>query len=279
MKRIIVALLLVSFTVGVAQAQVGVYRSGGAIKKEKKEHREKREREAQERERERLERELYEQQERERQKKIMQERLEAERIAKEESEKRRQERREYRRNLEWTNTIVLNYSLTFLGGTSNIGLTYTRCKFGGFYVNAMSGLEWNIANVDGLTEQYFVTNKRSHPRISFTVGGVIRVAKPVFAYAGAGYAYRGLNYKTEDGNWVQYPKGEYNLGNCADLEFGLIGNIKGFTLQLGYTFLLSQLDHGASEIKFGVGYSFSSKKTETKTVTRTETRRNGGNRE
>lgn len=289
MKRIIVALLLVALTAGAAQAQVGVYRSGGAIKKEKKEHREKREREEQERERERLERELYEQQERERQKKIMQERLEAERIAKEErerkekedaekkrianeikaeqkrvkkekAEKRRQERLEYRRNLEWTNSIVLNYSLTLLGGTSNVGLTYARCKFGGFYVNAMSGLEWHTANVDGTPYHYFVNNKTSHPRISFTVGGVIRVAKPVFAYAGAGYAYRGLNYKTADGNWVQYPKGEYNLGNCADLEVGLIGNIKGFTLQLGYSFLLSQLDHGANEIKFGVGYSFNSKK-------------------
>ncbi|MBO4751722.1 MAG: hypothetical protein J5526_03100 [Bacteroidales bacterium] len=281
MKRIIVALLLVAFTAGAAQAQVGVYRSGGAIKKEKKEHREKREREEQERERERLERELYEQQERERQKKLMQERLEAERVAKEKAEKRRQERleaervakekaekrrqerREYRRNLEWTNSIVLNYSLTLLGGTSNVGLTYARCKFGGFYVNAMSGLEWHTANVDGTMDQYFVTNKKSHPRISFTVGGVIRVAKPVFAYAGAGYAYRGLNYKTADGNWVQYPKGEYNLGNCADLEIGLIGNIKGFTLQLGYSILLSESGH-ANEIKVGVGYSFGSKKQKQK---------------
>ena len=263
MKRIIVALLLVVFTAGAAQAQVGVYRSGGAIKKEKKEHREKREREEQERERERLERELYEQQERERQKKLMQERLEAERVAKEKAEKRRQERREYRRNLEWTNSIVLNYSLTLLGGTSNVGLTYARCKFGGFYFNAMSGLEWHTANVDGTMDQYFVTNKKSHPRISFTVGGVIRVAKPVFAYAGAGYAYRGLNYKTADGNWVQYPKGEYNLGNCADLEAGLIGNIKGFTLQLGYSILLSESGR-ANEIKVGVGYSFGSKKQKQK---------------
>lgn len=265
MKRIIVVLLLVALTAGAAQAQVGVYRSGGAIKKEKKEHREKREREEQERERERLERELYEQQERERQKKLMQERLEAERVAKEKAEKRRQERREYRRNLEWTNSIVLNYSLTLLGGTSNVGLTYARCKFGGFYINAMSGLEWHTANVNE-TEydnyhvyDFSVTNKKSHPRISFTVGGVIKVAKTVFAYAGAGYAYRGLNYKTTNGKWVQYHKGEYNLGNCADLEFGLIGNIKGFTLQFGYSILLSGLGH-ANEIKFGVGYSFGSKK-------------------
>ena len=245
MKRIIVALLLAAITAGVAQAQVGVYRSGGAVKKEKKEHREKREREAQERERERLERELYEQQERERQKKLMQE--------------RKEKLNEYKRNLEWTNSIVLNYSLTLLGGTSNVGLTYARCKFGGFYVSAMSGLEWNTSNVVGFL-QNFVTNKKSHPRISFTAGGMIRVAKPVFAYAGAGYAYRGLNYETVDGNWAMYPKGDgYNLGNCADLEVGLIGNIKGFTLQFGYSVLLSEFGH-ANEIKFGVGYSFSNKK-------------------
>lgn len=222
MRRIIVALLLVAFTAGAAQAQVGVYRSGGAIKKEKKEHREKRERGQQEK------------------------------------------LNEYRRNMEWTNIIVLNYSLTFLGGTSNVGLTYARCKFGGFYVSAMTGLEWNTANVDGTIDDYFVTNKKSHPRISFTVGGMIRVAKPVFAYAGAGYAYRGLNYKTIDGNWAKYPQGDgYNLGNCADLEFGLIGNIKGFTLQFGYSILLSESGH-ANEIKFGVGYSFNSKKQKQK---------------
>lgn len=292
MKRIIVALLLVAFTAGVAQAQVGVYRSGGAIKKEKKEHREKRERE----ERERKERELYEHQERERQEQQMKEKEEQERIekereaerkrlakeeeskkkqlakdaeaerrrlAKEEAERKRQARREYRRNMEWTNSIVLNYSLTFLGGTSNVGLTYARCKFGGFYVSAMTGLEWNTANVEGTIDDYFVTNKKSHPRISFTVGGMIRVAKPVYAYVGAGYAYRGLNYKTADDNWVRYRRGEYNLGSCADMEVGLIGNIKGFTLQFGYSIFLSESGH-ANEIKFGVGYSFNSKKQKQK---------------
>ena len=141
-------------------------------------------------------------------------------------------------------------------------------------VNAISGLEWHTANVDKLATEcyttnngryeYFITNKKSHPRISFTVGGVIRVSKPVFAYAGAGYAYRGLNYKTADGNWARYPKGDgYNLGNCADLEVGLIGNIKGFTLQFGYSVLLSEFGQ-STEIKFGVGCSFNSKKQKQK---------------
>ena len=165
--------------------------------------------------------------------------------------------------MEWTNSIVLNYSLTFLGGTSNVGLTYARCKFGGFYVSAMTGLEWNTANVEGTIDDYFVTNKKSHPRISFTVGGMIRVAKPVYAYAGAGYAYRELNYKTADDNWVRYRRGEYKMGSCADMEVGLIGNIKGFTLQFGYSILLSESGH-ANEIKFGVGYSFNSKKQKQK---------------
>lgn len=233
----IVALLLVALTAGASQAQVGVYRSGGAIKKEKKEHREKREQEEQEHQ-------------------VME-----------------RKQREYIRNLEWTNSIVLNYSLTFLGGTSNVGLTYARCKTGGFYVNLMSGLEWHTANVDRLATEYYNTNngltsyeyygttQRSHPRISITVGGVIRIAKPVFVYAGAGYSYRGLNYKTVDGNWAKYPKGDgYNLGNCADLEIGIIGTIKGFTLQFGYSILLSESSCHANEIKVGIGYSFNSKK-------------------
>lgn len=245
-------LLLLLFTACVAYAQVGVYRSNGVIKKEKKEYRELREREQREREARRL-RDSIAREER--------------KAGDAELANKRQERIS---KMEWTNSVLLNYAWTFVGGTSNLGITYSRCKLGGFYVSAMSGLEghWHtdyvlkpVDNYGYYTDKYghrkMVTNEKSHPRISFTAGGVARFGPiPMWAYAGVGYAYRGLNYRTIDGNWVRSYVGRYNLGNCADIEFGLIGNIKGVTLQVGFSLLVSESVETAAEMKFGIGYTF-----------------------
>lgn len=217
MKRLLVTLLLLSLTVCATQAQVGVYRSNGVVKKEKKKH---------------------------------------------------GKNREFK--IEWTNSVLLNYTWTFVGGTSNLGVTYSRCKLGGFYVSAMSGLEWHTADVDGFVTQdgYYngqmVSNEKSHPRISFTTGIVIRFdSAPVWAYGGVGYAYRGLNYRTVDGKWVKYGDKQYNLGNCADIEVGVMGSIKGFTLQAGFSLLVSGDEVTAAEVKVGIGYTFKNKKKKT----------------
>lgn len=268
MKRLLVTLLLLSLTVCAVQAQVGVYRSNGVVKKEKKEHKEKRER----KQRERKEQELREF---EMEMKMREEQRVRDSIAREERKVRdaelaqkRQERQERISKMEWTNSVLLNYAWTFVGGTSNLGVTYSRCKLGGFYVSVMSGLEWHTADVDGFVTQdgYYngqmVSNEKSHPRISFTTGIVIRFdSAPVWAYGGVGYAYRGLNYRTVDGKWVKYGDKQYNLGNCADIEVGVMGSIKGFTLQAGFSLLVS--GDAAAEVKVGIGYTFKNKKKKT----------------
>ena len=161
---------------------------------------------------------------------------------------------------EWTNTLLLNYAFTTLGKTHNVGLTYARCKEAGFYVNALVGTEWHFANADCYAYSRFVTNKTSHPRISFGGGAIVRMVIPLYVYAGAGYAYRELNYKTYSGDqWAKY---DDHPCHYADVECGLIGNIKGFTIQAGYS-LLARGGSGnqiAHEIKVGLGYTFPDKK-------------------
>jgi hypothetical protein len=78
---------------------------------------------------------------------------------------------------------------------------------------------------------------------------------PLYAYAGVGYAYRELNYQTNSGKWVHYDDNPCHYGN---IELGLMGNIKGFTLQAGYSLLSrgAKSDPLAHEIKVGLGYTF-----------------------
>ncbi len=204
MKRRSILLLAALCLYGIAQAQVGVYRSSGwgAVQKERKER----------------------------------------------------PKREY----EWTNTIIANYAMTLSGPSHNVGFTYARCKLAGFYVNAMVGIEWNFANA-GSTDKHFVTNETSHPRISLGGGAVIRMVIPLYAYVGVGYAYKELNYKTVDGQWAKYSYDyERCIGHCANIEAGLMGNIKGFTILAGYSVFLNRAHE--HEIKVGLGYTFKDKK-------------------
>jgi hypothetical protein len=159
---------------------------------------------------------------------------------------------------EWTNIVLANYAHNFSGSVHSIGVTYARCKLAGYYVNAMLGTEWHFANISGTTDDYFVTNETSHPYFSFGGGGMIRMVIPFYAYLGAGYAYKALNYKTLDGHWVGHVNSWYNPHHCAYLEIGLMGSIKGFTIQVGYTGLMGE--QFSQEIKVGLGYAFPDKK-------------------
>ena len=163
------------------------------------------------------------------------------------------------RTYEWENMLLLNYAFTTMGKTHNVGFTYARCKEAGFYVDAMVGTEWHFAKAGSYAYNRFVTNKTSHPRISFGAGAIVRMVIPLYVYAGAGYAYRELNYKTYSGDWVHY---DDNPCHYANVECGLMGNVKGFTIQAGYSLLARRGDGEqlAHEIKVGLGYTFPDKK-------------------
>lgn len=158
------------------------------------------------------------------------------------------------RTYEWTNSILANYALTFRGPSHSIGLTYARCKLAGFYTSAMVGTEWNFPTDEGSVSDYLVTNKTSHPRISLTAGPVIRMVIPLYAYAGIGYAYRPTNYQTIDNQWITDTYA--SPGHGGNAEAGLMGNISGFTLQVGYSIIFGGHAGALHEIKAGIGYTF-----------------------
>ena len=155
---------------------------------------------------------------------------------------------------EWQNTLIANYALCFQGPVHSIGLTYGRCKIAGFYTSLMVGTEWNFATESGYPGDYLVTNKISHPRISFTTGPMVKLVIPLYIYAGIGYAYRPTNYQTIDNKWVAYSNRSPIHG--ANAEAGLMGNIFGCTLQAGYSIIFDGNAYPVHELKVGIGYTF-----------------------
>lgn len=179
----------------------------------------------------------------------------------EEREQKKQERKARIAAYPWSHMIMAN------AGISNspdyaFGLTYAYVKHVGFYVSAMSnfGFKFNAkydAQSDGsLYKTYefpFYTGKTEYTRLEATVGGMVRMRIPLYAYAGVGYGYRGLYCEAINGEWVRIHNNS-TAYHGAVVEAGLTGNIKGFLISAGYSVYISKgIYHQA---KLGIGYCF-----------------------
>lgn len=179
----------------------------------------------------------------------------------EEREQKKQERKARIAAYPWSHMIMAN------AGISNspdyaFGLTYAYVKHVGFYVSAMSnfGFKFNAkydAQSDGSlykTYEYpFYTGKTEYTRLEATVGGMVRMRIPLYAYAGVGYGYRGLYCEAINGEWVRIHNNS-TVYHGAVVEAGLTGNIKGFLISAGYSVYISKgIYHQA---KLGIGYCF-----------------------
>ncbi len=194
-------------------------------------------------------------------------RIKAEQKAEEEKQKaaereqKKQERKARIAAYPWSHMIMAN------AGISNspdyaFGLTYAYVKHVGFYVSAMSnfGFKFNAkydAQSDGClykTYEYpFYTGKTEYTRLEATVGGMVRMRIPLYAYAGVGYGYRGLYCEAINGEWVRIHNNS-TAYHGAVVEAGLTGNIKGFLISAGYSVYISKgIYHQA---KLGIGYCF-----------------------
>lgn len=170
-------------------------------------------------------------------------------------------------DLPWTNTIMLNY---LYDGGHSLGLTYARCKFAGFYVNTMIGLNWrkSVGKDEVWNNRYngdfLLTNQRKDQRLfSLTIGGIIRMGCPLYFYTGLGYGYNKVLYKSIDDQWVEVytPKGLNNNNHAStysafNYQCGLMGTYKGATLSLGYSLLSSYHSCVHHELLIGLGYTF-----------------------
>lgn len=178
--------------------------------------------------------------------------------------------KQYVDSLPWTNTILLNY---IYDGGHSLGITFARCKFAGFYVNTMIGLDWSkpvgtchIVNSNYWNYRnyykgdYYLTNQRKDQRLfSITAGGVIRMGCPLYFYTGIGYGYNRVLYKSIDNHWVAV-ESEYDYSvstfSAFNYQCGLMGAYKGVTISVGYSLLASPHSYVHSEIQVGIGYTF-----------------------
>jgi hypothetical protein len=194
-------------------------------------------------------------------------RIKAEKKAEEEKQKatereqKKQERKARIAAYPWSHMIMVNAGLSSSPDYA-FGLTYAYVKQGGFYVSAMSnfGFKFNAkydAQSDGSlykTYEYpFYTGKTEYTRLEATVGGMVRMRIPLYAYAGIGYGYRGLYCEAINGEWVRIHNNS-TAYHGAVVEAGLTGNIKGFLISAGYSVYISKgIYHQA---KLGIGYCF-----------------------
>lgn len=160
----------------------------------------------------------------------------------------------------WKNFIMVNGGFTSLPDYS-YGLTYAFVKRAGMYFSAMSNFNFRFnsdyigasdASVGGIYPLY--SGEKEYTKLTATTGLMVRFCEPLYMYMGGGYGYRGLFYETVDKKWVAV-HGEHCIYHGGVAEIGLIGNIYGFSLSLGFS-IITDFDNYYPEAKVGIGYCF-----------------------
>ncbi|MBR6774561.1 MAG: hypothetical protein IKM23_02455 [Bacteroidales bacterium] len=147
----------------------------------------------------------------------------------------------------------LNYACS-TGPQHSFGATFGQIGRFGYYVSAMTGLDYSALNAglecdqSGFVEgemQYYsggVTNSR----YSVICGLMFRIAEPVALKFGAGYGARALAWETEGGLWI---RNSYYSVSGIELNVGLQVFVNKFNLS--FDFVSNSLKK--AEFKIGLG--------------------------
>ena len=101
----------------------------------------------------------------------------------------------------------------------------------------------------GTGTPYYVEGATEKARLSITGGYLCRIAKPLYAYVGAGYGNRALVWQTVEGEPVK------NIDHSASgvaAEIGAIGRLGSFALSLGCQIV----NFKYMELGVGIGFFF-----------------------
>ena len=174
-------------------------------------------------------------------------------------------------NIPWSMFILANGMSSFPFSPA-VGLTIGMVRKGGWYVNAMMGFGTHFSPAD--TDSYSYMNNSDAPlftgkstcqTLSVTAGGLVRLrTAPVYWYMGAGYGYKSITYETNNNRWIAYqtnPTSDWSPMHGLAVETGLMANIKGFSISLGYENIMGIGNpinefSMAHELKIGVGGMF-----------------------
>jgi opacity protein-like surface antigen len=128
---------------------------------------------------------------------------------------------------------------------------YLRGRFD--FRSASTSLECDdtgmLTTGDYTNAPFYVPDTKKKSRFSITAGYMYRIAKPLYAYVGAGYGSRTLAWLTVDGEWV---KNKDHSASGIAAEFGGILRFGKVGVSLGYQ-TISFKYHEAS---LGVGLFF-----------------------
>ena len=189
-------------------------------------------------------------------------------------------KKEYEKPTDWQLFLLANGATSFPFSPS-VGVTVGMVRVGGWYANFMMGFgthfkadarsDWGrLTNYGGSGYLPFYTGDYSRQFLQFTGGGVVRTGSlPMYVYAGMGYAYKSTTYKTNNDSWVAMlsdPASDLSPLHSITFEAGVMGNIHGFALSVGYELLMGVSKHDYDNayplshvIKIGIGGIFTTK--------------------
>ena len=145
--------------------------------------------------------------------------------------------------------ITLNAAYSVAPQTS-LGLTFGSVKKVGWFVSAMTGLDFTAFDViDTPYKEVVLTGESKSSRISVTGGVVARLGGPVYVKAGAGYGMRVRCLQARDGSYVEYPNDTYK---GIDMTAGLQFNLRNITF--GIDAVTTNFKY--MELKLGIGVNF-----------------------
>ncbi len=147
------------------------------------------------------------------------------------------------------NFITLNAAYSSAPQTS-FGLTYGRVKNVGWYVSAMSSLDFTGFNtIDANYEEVVLTGETASTRLSVMGGVIARIGGPVYFKAGAGFGMRTRVCETISGDYVEYKPDTFK---GVDLGAGLQFNLRNITF--GIDAVTTNFKY--TEVRLGIGVNF-----------------------
>lgn len=169
--------------------------------------------------------------------------------------------------------VMIDYDRVFLSTShfygNSLGIRYGQVHIGGWYVNADISLSPLHFSYSGVTNGYHkegrddfmldvsgknvCSRKLSFNRVSLGGGGIVRIVIPLYFYLGLGYMYQNVTAETEELGRIELRP--FSPHSSVYGEFGLQGNIKGFTMRLG--FRSNFVDQ--NELSVGIGWTFARK--------------------
>lgn len=132
----------------------------------------------------------------------------------------------------------------------SLGLTFGRVKKVGWYVSAMSGLDFTGYNtLDKDYKDMILTGETASTRLSVMGGLIARIAGPVYFKVGAGYGMIVRSCETIYGDYVEYKPDTFR---GVDLGAGLQFNLRNITFGIDAVTTNFEI----TEVRLGIGVNW-----------------------